>query len=118
MHPNMHQRFHNRLRSERRKWGFTQRDMASLLLIRSATQLCRIERGERPPSAASVIASCIVFGQSIEQLFPGFKRRIHERVGARASRLYEKVEAARRPEAVKKRTLLKAIAASDPEVCQ
>lgn len=88
--------------------------MAPLLLIRNATQLCRIERGCRHPSAASVIASCLVFGRSVDQLFPGLKRRIHEQVGVKANRLYEKVEKDRRPEAEKKRTLLRAIASTDP----
>jgi DNA-binding XRE family transcriptional regulator len=118
MHLYMHRKINHRLRSERRKWGLTQREMAPLLLIRNATQLCRIERGCRYPSAASVIASCLVFGRSVDQLFPGLRRRIHEQVGVRAHRLYEKVEKDKRPEAERKRAFLQAIASIDPSSCQ
>ncbi len=108
--PHMQRKINHRLRSERMKWGLTQKELAPLLFIRHATQLCRIERGLRDPSVASVFASCLVFGQSLDQLFPGFKGRIQDEVGRQAHKLFVRVEKDKSPQGQKKRELLQSIA--------
>jgi len=99
-----------RLRGERLRWGFTQRELAPLLLIKHATQLSRVERGKRPPSIESVLASCVVFGRDIEYIFPGYQSSVEDRVIKMAYRLYTRIEKSTGDRAQKKRDLLERVA--------
>src|SRR4051794_30052216 len=80
-----------RLRTYRRRRGLTQKELARLLLGCSGTHISRVERGIRKPNTDTVIAAAVLFGVSIEELFPTLYRDIDERVVEQTYKLYEKV---------------------------
>ena len=82
-----------RLRTYRRRRGLTQKELARLLLGCSGTNISRIERGLRRPTADTVIAASVLFGVSTEELFPGLYHDIEDRVLGQTYTLYEKVNA-------------------------
>ena len=113
----MHSKFIHYLRRERRKSGLTQRELAQLLTFRHRAQISRVERGHRNPSLATAIATCLIFGQSLEQLFPGLRAAVHERVTENAYRLYLQLEKDKTASGVKKRELLRAITRRQVPLC-
>ena len=100
------------------KWGMTQGDLAPLLLIRHATQLSRIERGLRKPSAHTVLASKVVFDQSLDRLFPGMQDDVEDRVVKSAYSLFRKVERKTDQASRKKQDLLRQIASRRRVPCK
>lgn len=58
------------VRVHRRKWGLTQVELARLLGLASRSAVSRIERAERVPTTATLIACGIVFGLAMPELFP------------------------------------------------
>lgn len=80
------------LRTVRRRWGLTQRELAFLLEIESGTSVSRIETQKRRPNLAAVFACGVVFGVSPVELFPGLLTEIEQRVLLRANELYEELQ--------------------------
>ncbi len=109
-------KFSSRLRSERLKWGLTQRELAPLLLIRHAAQISRIERGICDPSIKSAVASCVVFGKNIYYLFPGLGERIRRRVVSKSRHLTVQVERDKTSAGKKKLQLLSDMASGRQDV--
>lgn len=95
-----------RLRSERRKWGLTQSELALLLSVRGAPQISRIERGWRRAGVSHVIAASLLFNKPVSHMFPALKTRIHKELLAQAFLVFRQVEHDKRPEAKRKRQLL------------
>lgn len=58
------------LRTLRRSWGLTQREMARLIGADSPSTVSRIERGRREPSLAILIRYQLLFGRTTKMLFP------------------------------------------------
>lgn len=114
----MHKIIASRLRSERMKWGLTQRELAPLLLIRHATQLSRIEKGRRSPSVHTLLASTLVFGENIERLYPGLSEDVEDRVVKSAYSLFKRVERKHDPVSRKKQELLRTVAAKQKVRCK
>ena len=50
------------VRANRRKWGLTQVELARLVGLVSRSAVSRIERAERLPTTATIIACSIIFG--------------------------------------------------------
>lgn len=113
----MAKKINHRLRVERATWTFTQKEMAPLLLIRHRTQLCRLERGFRNPSIATVVAACAIFDKSIDELFPGLRAVVFDQVARNAYRLYLQLERDKSPSGDRKRQLLRKIISSKSLAC-
>lgn len=96
------------LRRERRGWGLTQKELAKLLGMNSRTHVSKIEHGKRKPSVEFLIASLVLFGASIEDLYPSLYSHIEEEVLREASTLLETLAGNGSPKAARKRELLDA----------
>lgn len=68
------------LRTHRRVWGLTQRELASLIGFESAAHMSRIENGKRAPTVESALACEVIFGISPSAMFPHAYSLIEERV--------------------------------------
>jgi transcriptional regulator with XRE-family HTH domain len=94
------------LRTHRRNWGLTQRDMADLLGFESPAHVSRIEQGKRTPSTETALACTALFGVSLQELFPQLAAEIEERFKDRALRLHQGLTHPTTPTAARKRQLL------------
>ena len=95
------------LRSERRKWGLTQTELARLLGSQSRTKISRLEHGVRVPSVESLISCLVLFGVSAPELFPHLYSRIEERVLRDAAALLEELAGDTSRKSARKRELLR-----------
>lgn len=76
------------LRTHRRSWGLTLREMADLLGFESPAHVSRIEQGKRTPSTETALACTALFGVSVGELFPQLSDEIEGRLMERATRLH------------------------------
>ena len=84
----MKQRFAIYLRTHRRRWGLTQKELAQLIGLESGTHVSRLEHGKRQPTFR-VVASClVVFGVKAAELFPSVVKEVEDEVVRRAYELY------------------------------
>lgn len=98
----------------RKRWGFSQRELAFLLRI-SSSMLSKLERLERRPTASIVIAAEIIFGASSADVFPSLYEQVETRVMKQAAILYERLEAHRNGKSKEKcRRLLDMIQRTPP----
>ena len=77
------------LRTHRRSWGLTLREMADLLGFESPAHVSRIEQGKRTPSTETALACTALFGVPLQELFPQLSMEIEERLHERATRLHQ-----------------------------
>ena len=96
----------HRLKGERKGWGLTQSELATLLGCRSGNHVSRVERAIRRPSIRILIASHILFGRSIEHLFKGLYDSVEEHVVREAYLFHERLASDHSPKAKRKRELL------------
>ena len=68
------------LRTHRRVWGLTQRELASFMGFGSAAHVSRIENGKRAPTVESALACQVLFGIPPSAMFPHAYDRVEERV--------------------------------------
>ena len=80
------------LRPYRRRWGLTQKELATLVGMRAASVISRIERGDRSPSLAMVVACQILFGVSVVEIFPALYDGLEEEVVTRSYALYDELQ--------------------------
>ena len=80
------------LRTFRRRWGFTQKELAFLIGAESATTISRVEQVKRLPNFAAAVACLILFDTNAFEIFPGLFSEIRDRVRERANRLYEELQ--------------------------
>jgi transcriptional regulator with XRE-family HTH domain len=80
------------LRSYRRRWGLSQKELAYLLGSKSDAVISRIEKKLRPPSLRVMIGCFIIFGTSAVELFPGISKGVEVDVMARVWELYERIQ--------------------------
>jgi transcriptional regulator with XRE-family HTH domain len=88
----MDQRLRTYLRTLRRRWGLTQRELAFLIGASSGGHISRLEQLKRFPSLAAAIACIVIFDASPYELFPGLFEDIEEAVLQRASELYNELQ--------------------------
>lgn len=100
------QKVPHRLKGERKAWGFTQDELATLLGCRSGNHISRVERAERWPNTHFLIASQILFGRSIEHLFKKVYDTVEEHVVREAYLFHERLAFNDSPNAKRKRDLL------------
>jgi transcriptional regulator with XRE-family HTH domain len=80
------------LKSYRRRWGFSQRELAALLGFQTGAVISRLERALRHPRLETAYAFEIILGTSPAELFPGLHIRVKRDVIARARTLYDELQ--------------------------
>ena len=80
------------LRSYRRRWGLTQRELAILIGYRTHAVVSRLEQAGSIPTLETVYALEILFGTAPHELFPGLKAPVQEAVVARARQRYDELQ--------------------------
>jgi transcriptional regulator with XRE-family HTH domain len=88
----MDHRLTSYLRTFRRRFGFTQKELAFLIGIGSRTVVSRIESSIRRPSLEALIVSVFLFGASPFELFPTLVSELHKAAFERANELYEELQ--------------------------
>lgn len=112
MHPPMARRpLRNYLRTHRKSWALSQKQLAGLLGFRFPTPLGKYERDQRLPSLRVAIACEVVFGIPVSVLFEGIRAEVEEDVMRRANMLFESVEHRTDLAGMRKRELLMAMLA-------
>ena len=71
--------------------GLTQKDMAFLLDLDTTSNISRMEKSHRNPSAQILLAYCVIFGVSPAELVPGLLQDIEKTVVNRAETLRKKI---------------------------
>lgn len=97
------------LRTLRRRWGLTQKDLAHLLGLKSGSHVGRLENLTRSSTFSAIFALEIVFGTEPRELFPKLHAEAEEAVMQRASALYERLEGLTDAQSLTKLELLKAM---------
>ncbi len=95
-----------RLRTHRRLWGLNQRELATLLGVRGANQISRLERGERTPSFEVSLACELLFGCLASELFPQVKVEVEETIMRRVYAMFDRLTGEETAVAQRKRELL------------
>jgi transcriptional regulator with XRE-family HTH domain len=90
----MSRRFPQYLRSERKRGGLSQHDVAALLNTRPRT-VRHYERDHRLPPLETALAYEAMFGVPVSELFPGLAQAVRKAVRMRARRRAAKVVPAR-----------------------
>jgi transcriptional regulator with XRE-family HTH domain len=80
------------LRTYRRRWGLTQRELAFLIGAESRTTVSRFEQLKRFPNLAATVACLFVFDTTVLDIFPGYFSEIKAAVLERANELYEQLQ--------------------------
>jgi hypothetical protein len=80
------------MRTHRRRWGLTQKELAHLLGSKSGTQVSRYERLLRQPKLYVALACQVIFGELPQSMFPKLYSQVEEGVMRRAYQLYQKLE--------------------------
>src|SRR5215471_10636199 len=88
----MVQRFQTYLRPSRRRWGFTQRELAFLIGYRTGKSISRIEALKQVPNVQAALACAVIFNIAPKRLFPGTFSDVEKVVVARANQLYEELQ--------------------------
>lgn len=102
----MHTPVRPRLRPWRRGFALKQKEIASLLGIKSTTHVSRIENGHRAPSLEIAIALELLTGERICFLFPHKYSDVEQKTIRRAKRLLHGIADAESLSASRKRELL------------
>jgi transcriptional regulator with XRE-family HTH domain len=101
----------NYLRTHRKGWALSQKQLAGLLGFRFPTHLSKYELDQRLPSLRTALACEIVFGVPVSVLFEGLRAEVEEDVMRRANALFEGIEHRTDPAGKRKRELLMAMLA-------
>jgi DNA-binding XRE family transcriptional regulator len=88
----MVQRFQSYLRPHRRRWGFTQGELAFLIGYETGKSISRIESLKQKPTLDAALSCGVIFNTAPVKLFPGTLSDAEQRVFARASELYEELQ--------------------------
>ena len=85
------------LRSERKRAGLSQRDVAALLGDRTVSKVSRYERRRRLPPLITALAYEAITGKPVAELFGGTYQPILAAVARRAKLLNDGSERSRKP---------------------
>ena len=94
------------LRTYRRLWGLSQREMAELLGFESPTHVSRLEHGKCTPGLETALVCSTLFGVSLDELFPQFAEKIGDTLRERIAHLHEGSPHATTPLEMRKSELL------------
>lgn len=99
------------LRSERKRAGLSQRDVAALLGDRTVSKISRYERWRRLPPLRMALAYEAILGKPVAQLFSGTYAPIRTEVARRARLLLAETDATKkRRESLQRKRSIDAIA--------
>lgn len=84
----------NYLRMHRKRTGFSQDEVASLLGVRSGAKVCRYERNRRVPTLETALAYEAIFHVPTRELFLGTHQKVEKQVSRRAGRLARNLHSA------------------------
>lgn len=93
------------LRTHRRVWGLTQRELAPLMGFESAAHVSRIENGKRAPTIEVAFACQVIFGIPPSAMFPHAYDLVEERVIRDVYRLHLALSDTTSPSGLRKREL-------------
>jgi transcriptional regulator with XRE-family HTH domain len=88
----MVQRFQSYLRPLRRRWGFTQGELAFLIGYETGKSISRIEALQQTPTFNAALSCAVIFNTAPVKLFPGALSDAEQLVLARASQLYDELQ--------------------------
>jgi transcriptional regulator with XRE-family HTH domain len=97
------------LRSHRRKWAFTQRELAGLIGCVSADAISKYEALERTPRTEVAMALEIIFEETPKELFPVLSHAVHCEVLRNAKLLQKKLAEMTDAKSARKRQFLEAL---------
>lgn len=80
------------LRSYRRRWGLTQRELAILIGYRTHAVISRLEQTASRPTLETVYALEVLFGTAPHELFPGLKAAVRDAIIPRVRERYEELQ--------------------------
>jgi len=98
------------LRTNRKRWALTQRELGALLGI-TEEAISRYESLNRTPRPETIIGAEFVFGVHARRLFPSLYASVELKIAKRAVLLAESLAGLSDEESIIKRQLLEAIAA-------
>ncbi len=108
------QHLSNHVRKYRKRSALSQKDVAYLLGVVSASKVSRYERFTREPGLYTALAYEAIFQCMVSELFPGPYHRIEAEVRARAKTLMgRKGNGTRNQGSIRRRRTLAAIACVD-----
>ena len=93
------------LRTHRRLWGLTQRELVSLIGFGSATYISRIEHGKRAPKFEVALACQVIFGIPPQAMFPHVYTLVEDRVMWNIYQLHSALEKTTSLSGLRKREL-------------
>ncbi len=79
------------LRTFRREWGMSQKELAGLMLRGDRTRVSGVERNLVAPNAGEIVAYSLLFGFPPAEIFPAFYESVEENLIARAYALDEEI---------------------------
>lgn len=80
------------LRTLRRRWGFTQKELALLVPRGRRTRVSDVERGKTPPRADELLAYALIFGVPPEALFRAYADAVADKVVRGCAELEKRFE--------------------------
>lgn len=80
------------LRTHRRQWGFTQRELARLIGRGGPERVSDVERTKARPNAAEILAYSVLFGVPPGDIFPALYEGVEERLIEAAYSLDEELK--------------------------
>lgn len=96
----------NYMRTHRKRWGLTQKELARLIGVKSGTQVSRYERLLRKPKLHIALACQVIFGELPHRVFPKHFEKVEEGVIERGYELYQELENSETKTAKRKLVLL------------
>ncbi len=107
----------NYLRSNRKRLGLSQDEVAFLLGTQSGAKVCRYERFAREPSLATALAFQAICQKPVSKLFAGLHQKVNQNVAARAKVLAYRTHYQKRTrENIRKLQTLTSIAANPKSI--
>ena len=96
------------LRTHRRVWGLKQREVATLLGLRSASAVSRLEHAKckHGPSYETALACQVLFGIEPRDIYPAIHRKVEDRVIRACYQMHHGLENTTKLSDLRKRELL------------
>lgn len=101
----MAQPLHNYLRTYRKRFGLSQKEVAFLLNCQEGSKVSRYERFTREPNLQTVLAYEMIFAVPARELFPRVYRKVEKQTVRRAQLLARKLSAATPGQTINRRLL-------------
>ncbi|HEX3663765.1 MAG TPA: helix-turn-helix transcriptional regulator [Rhizomicrobium sp.] len=102
----MSSRIPNYVRSHRRRWHLSQRELAFLLGLSSQAVISQHESFSRLPQTKALIKYEVLFGEAISELFPKLRRQAELEIAGQARIILRRLEGRSDKIATRKRELL------------